>query len=64
MAQGDEWLSILAASKVAGCSRERLLRLVGTGELGGLRIAGRTVIKQSELDELIARDRARQLQSA
>jgi hypothetical protein len=64
MAERDEWLSILAASRETGISRDRLQRLISVGELGGLRIAGRTVIKQSELDDLVARDRARQLQSA
>lgn len=61
MARGDEWLSIFAASQRTGISRARLQRLIAVGELGGLRIAGRTVIRVDELEQLLARDHANQL---
>lgn len=54
----DLWVSLYRGAVSTGISRYRLLGLISAGELRAQRVAGRTVIFASDLEQLVAHDRS------
>lgn len=52
---GDEWVSLFEASRMAGMGRLTLLTLALKGEIEARHVAGRTVVLRASLDKLLQR---------
>lgn len=50
----DPWISILAASKAAGCSRTTIYASIARGVLTGREVGGRMYVLRADLDAFTA----------
>ena len=53
-----EWVSLLRASEILGCTRHSVLQRALAGELQAQVIAGRTVVLRRSIEDVLARTTA------